>query len=337
MKDDRQGKSLFSESLATDENRLGFDSFQDKLERCGARKKRAVVMAKYITDFHSFKKSNDKRGRAKLTENEKLALELRSCASYLIFKNYYQRDEVRLHSAKMCKKHLLCPFCAARRAVKYVQAYLERLKVVTAENPRLRAFFVTVTIKDRPDLMDAFTHLRNAMRKMMKQRSNALRGQKHVEFAKALGAVHSIEFKRGRGSGLWHPHAHMIWFCETPPDAVKLSREWLDLTGDSYIVDVRECYGETITDAFLEVFKYALKFSDMELSDNWEAYQVLKGKRLIDSFGCLKGVKVPENMLDEDIENEPYILMLYRFLEGSGYNFIGQGQQSDILHLMSKK
>lgn len=330
-----QGKSLFSECLATDENRLGFDSFQNKLERFGARKTRAVDLAKYITDFHT---GNNRAGAKSVLEkaNLKIAVQLGSCASYLLFRNYYRRDELRLHSANLCRRHLLCPFCAACRAAKYLQAYMERFQVVTAENPQLRPFFVTITIKDQADLGNAFNHLRGAMRKMSQQRRDALKGQRFVEFAKALGGVHSVEFKRGRGSGLWHPHAHMIWLCEEAPDARKLSAEWLAITGDSYIVDVRECYGETLADSFLEVFKYALKFSDLELADNWEAYNTLKGKRLVDSFGCLKGVEVPESLLDEELADEPYLLMLYRYLSKSGYNFVGQGDEQDISELMKR-
>lgn len=328
MKNEEE-KSPFSHTLDEVENGLGFESFHSKMERNGAKKKRALDLSKYITNC---KTGKGRKGAKTLEEskNIKIANKLGSCASYLIFKNYYQRDEIRLHSADLCKIHLLCPFCAARRAVKYLQAYMAKVEHVTAENPRLRAFFVTVTIKDRADLSDAFQHIRNAMRKMMKQRSNALRGQKHVEFAKALGGVHSIEVKRGSGSGLWHPHVHMIWLCEDIPDSEKLSQQWFALTGDSYIVDIRECYGDSMVEAFLEVFKYALKFSDMSFSDNWEAYQTLKGKRLIDSFGCLKGIEVSENLLDDEIENEPYLLMLYRFFYGSGYNFIGQGDETDI-------
>ena len=74
----------------------------------------------------------------------------------------------------------------------------------------------------------------------------------------------------------------MIWLCSEAPDAHQLSREWEALTGDSFIVDVRPMYGEI--DGFLETFKYALKFSDLELSDNLHAYKTLKGKRLINSF-----------------------------------------------------
>lgn len=329
-----QRKSPFSDSLATGENGLGFESFQSKMERNGAKKTRALDLQQYIINSKTGKNRKGVK-TMKEKENIRIANKLQSCASYLIFKNYYQRDEIRLYAAELCKIHLLCPFCAARRAAKYLQAYMGRVEQVTVENPRLRAFFVTVTIRDKPDLSEAFQHLRNAMRRMMKQRSNALRGQKKVEFAKALGGVHSIEVKRGKGSGLWHPHAHMIWLCENEPDSAKLSEEWLALTGDSYIVDIRECYGDSLVDAFLEVFKYALKFSDMSLSDNWEAYEILKGKRLIDSFGCLKGVDVPENLLDDDIADEPYILMLYRFLHGSGYNFIGQGDENEIMNLLA--
>jgi hypothetical protein len=323
-----QEKSLFSASLATNENRLGFDSFQSKLERFGARKSRAVEMSEYITNFQTGK---NRQGSKTFEEREniRLASNIKSCASYLLFKHYFNRDEVRLSSAYLCKKHLLCPFCAARRGVKYLQAYMDKVQVVTAQNSRLRAYFVTVTIKDRENLDDAFNHLRNAMKKMMKQRSNALKGQKFVEFAKALGGVHSIELKRGRGSGLWHPHAHMIWLCEVPPDAHKLSTEWFALTGDSYIVDVRECYGETLVDSFLEVFKYALKFSDMPLQDNWEAFQTVKGKRLVDSFGCLKGVTVPEDLTDDDLNDEPFVFLLYRFFKSSGYNFVGTGSEDE--------
>lgn len=128
----------------------------------------------------------------------------------------------------------------------------------------------------------------------------------------------------------------MIWLCEEAPNARKLSAEWLELTGDSYIVDVRECYGETLADSFLEVFKYALKFSDLSLEDNWEAFNTLKGKRLVDSFGCLRGVEVPESLLDEELADEPYILMLYRYLSESGYNFLGQGDVDEIRWLLSR-
>lgn len=329
-----QGKSPVSEFLAEHETGLGIESLQNKLQRYGAGKTRALDMADYITDFQT--------GKGKVghpTEEQKQAKRIvssmRECGGYLVFRNYFEIDEVRLAAACFCKKHLLCPFCAMRRGAKYLQVYHERLQLVLAENPRLRAFMVTLTVKDGEDLSERFTHLRSCLKRYQEQRRNANKGQKFVEYAKALGGVFSIEVKRGSGSGLWHPHVHMIWLCENEPDSVKLSQEWHTITGDSYIVDVREFYGETVIDGFLEVFKYALKFSDMPHADNWEAFKTLSGKRLVDNFGLFRGVVVPDKLTDDQYMDKPYISMLYRFVRGSGYNFIGQGTDNDVMTLLN--
>ena len=97
-----------------------------------------------------------------------------------------------------------------RRGAKYLQVYKQRLDVVLQENPNLRAFMVTLTVKDGENLSERFPHLRKALKKYQEQRRNALKGQRQVEYAKAAGGVMSIEVKRGRNSGLWHPHVHMI-------------------------------------------------------------------------------------------------------------------------------
>lgn len=284
---DGQEKSPVSTVLADSETGLGFESLQSRLERYGAGKTRALGMAEYITEHTKSKWDDRKRN----TETGKLAVKISNCADFLIFKRYLTIDEVRLYAATFCKKHLLCPFCAMRRGAKYLQVYKRRLDVILSEQPNIRAFMITLTVKDGADLLERFGHLRGCLKRYQQQRRDALKGQKPVEYAKALGGVMSIEVKRGRNSGLWHPHVHMIWLCEETPDKFQLSREWHSITGDSYIVDVREFYGETVVDGFLEVFKYALKFSDMAFADNWHAYNSLKGKRLVDNFGLFRGVE----------------------------------------------
>ena len=90
-------------------------------------------------------------------------------------------------------------------------------------------------------------------------------------------------------------------------------------------------------DGFLETFKYALKFSDLELSDNLHAYKTLKGKRLINSFGALRGVEVPEELTDDDLDDDlPYMLMLYTYRKGSGYNFSEQWTEDLSWNITSK-
>jgi hypothetical protein len=188
----------------------------------------------------------------------------------------------------------------------------------------LHAYLVTLTVKNGPDLYERFRHLTRSQKKMTQARRSHLRGKgPHVEMAKAVGFVGSYEFKRGKGSSEWHPHSHQVWLCHEAPDAQKLSDEWRSVTGDSYIVDVRPFTDQDdVTDGFLEVFKYAVKFSDLPLSDNWHGYEVLKGRRLVFSGGAFYGVEVPESLEDEPLDDQPFNELLYRFAKGSGYSLV---------------
>jgi hypothetical protein len=107
--------------------------------------------------------------------------------------------------------------------------------------------------------------------------------------------------------------------CEMP-DKDRLSREWHDITGDSFIVDVRPIDQGDPASGFLEVFKYALKFSDMEPADTWEAFGVLAGRRLVGSAGLFRGIEIPEQLTDEPLDDLPFVELLYRYLRGSGYS-----------------
>ena len=143
--------------------------------------------------------------------------------------------------------------------------------------------------QDGPDLAERFKHLKNSQHELWKRkqrrRGSVLDG---VE-----GAVWSYEVKRGTGSGVWHPHLHMIALAEVQPDAERLSREWHQITGDSYIVDVRPISQEDPASGFVEVFKYAVKFSDQEPADTVHAWETLRGKRLLASSGCFRGSMYP--------------------------------------------
>lgn len=73
----------------------------------------------------------------------------------------------------------------------------------------------------------------------------------------------------------------------------------------------------------MEVFKYAVKFSDLSLADNWEAAQLLKGRRLLNSFGLFRGVVIPESLLDEPLDDLPYWDRFYRYINGH-YQLTGE-------------
>lgn len=304
------------------------DDHKQRLVKYAQAHKRTLEMSKWILEhvvapgeMHLAKLGPESTlyhdRKKKLTDKKLLATDLKTCGDYLIFRDYYTVKQIRLHGMTSCKKHLLCPLCAIRRGAKSTKAYLDRLEVIQAAQTGLKAFLVTFTVKNGEDLKERYNHLQNSMKKYNLRRSNANTSKKHlpVEGNKALGAVWSYEFKRGAGSGIWHPHAHAIWLCRETPDQLQLRKEWQEITGDSHIVDVTpfEDQGDVVG-GFLEVFKYAVKFSDMPLADNYHGYQVLNGRRLVASLGLFRGVVIPEKMTDDELEKLPYYEHFYRYM-----------------------
>jgi len=252
---------------------------------------------------------------------------LASCGNYLHFREYFTVGKVRLHNATFCKQHLICPLCAIRRGAKSLGAYLARWEVIRAERPDLKPYLLTLTVKNGDDLEERHAHLTKSLRKLMHHRRDfnaGTRGAPWTELCKAEGGVYTHE-QTNKGKG-WHPHTHMIILCASAPSQSALSAEWHKITGDSMIVDCRPITGGESGDyseGFMEVFKYAVKFSDLSLDDNWHAAQVLKGKRLLNSFGLFRGVEVPESLLDEPLDSLPYWDRFYRFIGGE-YRFTGE-------------
>jgi len=249
---------------------------------------------------------------------------LDNCGQYLIFRNYLQSQRSRLIGACSCKNHLLCAFCASRRGVKHSMAYREKVnELVSQSGGRLALVFLTFTVNNGENLFDRFTHLRRSMQVLLKKRNFEYVGHRGVktEMSKLQGGVFAYEFKRGANLNLWHPHIHMLALLPVNQkiDVQALKNEWHDITGDSKVINIEYCRND---EPYLEVFAYALKFSEMTHSDRWFAFQNLKGERLISSFGSLRGVVIPESDNDEMLPTtEQFEDVLYRWFSRRGYAF----------------
>jgi len=254
--------------------------------------------------------------------DSKTACEVAACSTWMVFNHYYTVDEIRLSKVRTCKKHLLCPVCAKIRSVKQAIKYMERLEVVLDESPTLVPAMLTLTVKNGDDLKERFEHLVTSFKKYQKRRRDWIaKGRGFNELCRTTGGVFSYEFtKKDNG---WHPHLHAIVLLDSKVDIHKLSDEWKEITGDSYIVDIRKIStksNQDIADGFLEVFKYALKFSELDLDDNLHVYMQLRGKRLQGAYGDFWGVVVPDKMTDDLLDDLPYIELFYKYIAGKGYN-----------------
>jgi hypothetical protein len=290
------------------------ENLGERIARYGKAHSRTVEMRDHLRAVDS-------------TQALKAVASLASCGNYLHFREYFTVGKVRLHNATFCKQHLICPLCAIRRGAKSLGAYLARWEVIRAERPDLKPYLLTLTVKNGDDLEERHAHLSSSLRKLMTHRRHFNAGVPRApwtELCKAEGGVYTHE-QTNKGKG-WHPHTHMIILCASAPSQSALSAEWHRITGDSMIVDCRPITGGETCDyseGFMEVFKYAVKFSDLSLEDNWHAAQVLKGKRLLNSFGLFRGVEVPESLLDEPLDSLPYWDRFYRFIGGE-YRFTGE-------------
>lgn len=306
-------KTPVGASLLADRAHTGVDEAEllgERIARYGQAHARSLLMLEHL------------RG-APSPEATKTASGLATCGNYLHFREYFTVGKVRLHNATFCKQHLVCPLCAIRRGAKALGAYLTRWQVIQEERPELRPYLLTLTVKNGDDLDERQEHLTKALRKLMDRRryfNAGTRGAPYTELCKAEGAVYTLELTN-KGNG-WHPHCHMIVLAASAPSQSALSAEWHKITGDSMIVDCRPITGDP-SEGFMEVFKYAVKFSDLSLEDNWHAAQRLKGKRLLNSFGLFRGVQIPESLLDEPLDELPYWDRFYRYLGGE-YQFTGE-------------
>jgi hypothetical protein len=307
---DMEKPELDSDTIKHESNPGGIENLPSKLQRYGIARQRAKSMQIHLRDTVC------------TGEASKCAEKLSTCGEWLVLRHYYTADQIRLVAGNFCQLTKLCPLCAIRRGARNLGVYLDRFNHLMVENPLLNAYLITLTVVNGHDLKERYLHLTKSLRKAVNARRQTRSGHGYgsSEFAKLAGAVGSIEITN-KGNG-WHPHAHLVALSEVPPDQTKVSEQWHKTTRDSYIVDVRPVDKVDPSGAFCEVFKYAMKFQDMSLADNWRAHLDLKRTRLLLSFGLFYGVKVPKSLTDQPLDDLPYVDMFFRYLSGSGvYSF----------------
>lgn len=319
-------KPLSDSALAGEITNKGLDGASSISERIGKftqAKHRQDTIVEYLEGITT---GINKSPTGGFVDSKKLTSQVKDCFNYLLFHDYYTVGENRLVKATSCKKHLLCAPCAIRRASKSVVGYLDKFKEIMSHNDDLEPYMLTLTVKNGHDLIERFEHLQKAMKSILKSRRNyQKRGTGANEFCKIEGAVYSYELTHSSSHG-WHPHIHIIVlqkkcnlidFNSKNPKKSKLSKDWERITKDSFIVDCRPIYGDTVQ-GFIEVFKYALKFSDLTPEQTLFAYSYLQGKRLQGSFGLFRGVEIDKQLNENPLDGLPFMELYYKY-QNSNY------------------
>jgi hypothetical protein len=247
-----------------------------------------------------------------------------NCHTYLKFKHYVELNKYKLAEAKHCDQHLLCPICAIRRASKKLKVYQDKtnsiLKDYESQNIEVNLYHIILTVKNSDDLVERYEHITTILKKLLYRRRMAKsKTKKSSNYAKnsmfsdSIAGVYTVEIKRGANSKLWHPHIHLLLLTTQKLKKKLIREEYKKVSEDSTNIEIIVVNKDNLEKQFYELFKYALKFSDMEFGDNLTAFESLRGKRLVGSFGEYRGLDVDKE-LDDDLDQiNHYVELLYKY------------------------
>ncbi len=221
------------------------------------------------------------------------ALRMKQCCS--LFKHLTcGQHTIKSYPTFRCKK-LFCPDCASERAARLSrQTQLKIAKAMRTNSGKL--CLLTLTIKNTQSY-------EGGLLKLKKDFTNFKRSKVWRENIKGFHGGFENTYKEKTDTFNWHIHLIVLrgkkfW------DQSDISDAWRDVTGDSFIVDIREI--KDVHEGAKEVCKYVVKATDlMKMTDERfrEVIELKKRTRMFVSGGCFYNVNLDDDEPDEGADD----------------------------------
>jgi hypothetical protein len=290
---------------------------------------RFIKSKKRVQKFTSYAFSYATEKEYKLTP--KVLDTISDCGSWLEFRNYYKQDKTKLHNANFCKKDKLCPACAMRRASKQVKkvydtiSYSDKLK-------NKNWYYIVLPVKHNitEDFETVFNRAKDGLQKLRKSLDNAKQKRAKNFFSQFDGLFYSFEVTKS--SNGWNVHINLLCCSDKEIQGIykythkngqvtyqhhDIMRDWSKYTdNNSYMHSINKLDTSSKDDIIknlLEVFKYSLKFQDLENKDLLEVYEKTYQKRLLGAFGILYNIKLDVELENDEVLDEEFLEIVYRF------------------------
>lgn len=238
----------------------------DKLKKSQKLKEQLIP---YIQDHYPYLLSNPHR-KQRITE----------CCNMVAFRRYLESWDVRLVSSNFCKYDRICIACATKRAMRMIKKFKEWIESQNLYNKQRYYLVLTISHKASDNLEDLMTRLQAYKSRLAKAYRNSKRKEQKSKsfFSQFDWMVISIEIAH-KWKFWWHPHINILACTDndmpiqsiyshgtTNPELLEERKKITDWT--SYIHNIRKI--EVKKDHFSrsgigEVFKYAIKFSDLTM------------------------------------------------------------------------
>lgn len=211
---------------------------------------------------------------------------IRECRKFASFAREKITGEVKV-MASACRDRW-CPMCSGQKskyAKEQCELYIKSLKV-----PR----FLTLTLRnDGAELQ----HQLEFLSKCFVTLRNRAYWKRNV-----TGGVWFLQVKRGKNSGCWHPHLHILLDGDYMEQG-RLSALWEQVTYGSPVIDIRRI--NNVEEAASYVARYSARpaiLADQPLEDRITIIKALFGKRLAGTFGTGKTVTLTPPKIKDDSE-----------------------------------
>lgn len=252
-----------------------------------------------------------------------LSRELEACGQVVVFSISDDGQEVietRTSGGLFCNRPRVCRICAPRRTGRLVDSYWGRIVQCFIDDKDETLFPVMCVLTQRAgdDLNERLEHLGNGLTRLLDRRRRAFQfNRHHSELTNVTGGVFSIEVKRGKGSRLWHVHAHALFLQRDYMNAKAFRREWADCIGQKranvflkrIARDDKETWLEGMPKELCEVFKYNVKLGDVDDVEALDVFRAVSGKRLLRPFGILKGVHLQTDNEPAPFEGREFVVV----------------------------
>lgn len=208
---------------------------------------------------------------------------LDECRTDAWFVRHEETGKVRV-AAKQCRVRW-CPLCSDARQAFLTSQVSEWLK--PTEHPKI----LTVTLK----------HSNAPIGWQIKNLYEFFRTFRRRSYLKKriTGGVWFFQIKKSKSDSMWHPHIHAVIDGDYL-DQKKLSTLWSQITGGSYIVDVRPVKDKD--NAVRHVARYAAKpsaLADLDLDDAVSLVAAMQGVRLVGTWGTARKISLRAKKPDD--------------------------------------
>ena len=237
---------------------------------------------------------------------------IRECCNMVAFRRYLETGDIQLVSSNFCKYDRICIACATKRAMRMIKKFKDGVQ--KHELYEKKRYYIVLTIRHKQ--WDTLTELMDRLMLYKDKLARSYRNSKREShksksfFSQFDGMVVSIEISH-RGTSWRHPHINIlacsdndihieVWKHIRWDINEELQAEWLEITnGTSFIHNIRKINVQKnhfTRSGIWEVFKYAIKFSDLSVEQLWEI-MVAQHKhqyRFFATYGIFRGWEIWE-------------------------------------------